>query len=439
MRYIIWFPWSPYSRWRAKREGRLDGEVGTDHVLYESRLLNFGEQEAGRIAQEWEGLDKGLKGEYCTARARWRAAQEELETAKQDRETASKDHEEARKKEEPILGRHSLKTWIYIPLMIILGLAEFPLNAIAFRTAGEPELMTYMMTLSLALVLPLSAHFLGVFLRHAALTKREYALTGLAILIPLAAIAGVAYVRDKYIEEAQKVLGIQLDPTTVVLIFVAINLLIFLVGVLASYFAHDPQVVEQSKRLKETFKRLRQACARLAGTRKVFSQAEQRYHAITAMRQNAFDEKKHQVGEINDIVQELIAVYRHRYARTARLAQQTAAFGLMPKIEIPEAFHQLDWECAQVSEDGEPVAEVSQEPVAALESLSDARREEGGSPTSASPSEPVPEEVSNLQSQILSSQAPAAAPEPVSEMPQPEIETPRGITPRLYEEKERVK
>jgi hypothetical protein len=52
MRFIIWFPWFPYSRWRAKREGRLDGEVGTDHALYESRLLNFGQQKAGRIAQE---------------------------------------------------------------------------------------------------------------------------------------------------------------------------------------------------------------------------------------------------------------------------------------------------------------------------------------------------------------------------------------------------
>jgi hypothetical protein len=234
MRFIIWFPWSPYSRWRAKREGRLDGGVSTDHNLYEARLLNFGEQEAGRIAQEWEDMDKRLKSEYCTTKARCVVTQEELRSAKEEMRKASQEYEPARKKLEEILGRHHMKKPVYILLMLFLALAEFPLNAIAFRTTGEPEVTTYIMTGTLAVALPLCAHFLGVFLRFQKHTKREYALIILNILLPVGAIAGVAYFRDKYIGEMQKVLGIEMDATTVALIFVAINLVIYLVAVLVS-------------------------------------------------------------------------------------------------------------------------------------------------------------------------------------------------------------
>ncbi|MBI3950435.1 MAG: hypothetical protein HY314_08285 [Acidobacteria bacterium] len=171
---------------------------------------------------------------------------------------------------------------------MILALAEFPLNAVAFRTAGAPELMTYVMTSTLALVLPLCAHFLGVFLRHQTFSKREYALISLNIVLPVGAIAGVAYFRDKYIGEVQKVLGIEMDAMMVALIFIVINLVIYLGAVLASYFAHDPEIAKCKEKLREASKRLRQARAQLAAAQRVFSQAEQRYNAITAMRQNAF-------------------------------------------------------------------------------------------------------------------------------------------------------
>jgi hypothetical protein len=75
----------------------------------------------------------------------------------------------------------------------------------------------------------------------------------------------------------------------------------------------------------------------------------------------------------------------------------------MPKIEVPETFHQLDWKCVQVSEEIEPVPEVAQEE----------GRRALQSPTSSSPPEPVPE------------------------VPQQEEEAALKMIPQMYQEKER--
>jgi hypothetical protein len=187
-------------------------------------------------------------------------------------------------------------------------------------------------------------------------------------------------------------------------------------------------VARCKERLREASNRLRQAQVRLAGAQKVFGQAEQRYNAITALRQNAFDEKKHKVGEMNDIVQELISVYRHGYARAARMTEQPASFGPMPKIEVPETFHQLDWKCVQVSEEIEPVSEVAQEE----------GRRALQSPTSSSPSEPASGGGPRHPPDVLQSPTSSSPSEPVPEVPQQEEEAALKMTPQLYQEKEKV-
>jgi hypothetical protein len=58
-----------------------------------------------------------------------------------------------------------ISTRVYVAAIVAIMLAEFPLNAIAFRLFGEAEVLTWVMTAGLAVMLVVCAHGLGTFLR----------------------------------------------------------------------------------------------------------------------------------------------------------------------------------------------------------------------------------------------------------------------------------
>ncbi|HXF73353.1 MAG TPA: hypothetical protein VNO79_12180, partial [Actinomycetota bacterium] len=132
--------------------------------------------------------------------------------------------------------RAGIHPWLYRLAILAIIAGEFPLNAVAFRLFGEPDLLTAVMTLGLAVVLVGLAHAAGGLLARERPTSRDRFLLWCAAGLPLAAILAVAAIRGVYLEEVAGAhgLGRWLDAAS----FAAINATIFGGAVLLSYLRH---------------------------------------------------------------------------------------------------------------------------------------------------------------------------------------------------------
>src|SRR5947209_19931113 len=72
----------------------------------------------------------------------------------------------------------------YLMFMMAILIGEFPLNAIAFRRFGEAEVLTYVMTLVLAVSLGGSATVLGIILLLDRPSKLQLLLLSVCVVAP---------------------------------------------------------------------------------------------------------------------------------------------------------------------------------------------------------------------------------------------------------------
>ena len=126
--------------------------------------------------------------------------------------------------------------WIVV---LLLAIGEFPLNVVVFRMFGEPELMTYVMSMTLSLTLPIIGVFLGLQIRTLVPPKIA---TGIMIALApatvLGALTALSFIRNMYVTlHAEHKLGS--GSGNMVYAMFAINLLIFMGAYMVSFFAHD--------------------------------------------------------------------------------------------------------------------------------------------------------------------------------------------------------
>ncbi len=130
---------------------------------------------------------------------------------------------------------HFKSTIAYMLLLIGIGICELPLNLQIFQKFGEAFFITIIMAGSLAIAIPLLAHFTGVFIKQRK-EKRDY--TMFAILC--VAIFGVFNFGISIFRANALAENISKDPDQLsVIIFTCLNLILFIIGVLAAYFRHD--------------------------------------------------------------------------------------------------------------------------------------------------------------------------------------------------------
>src|SRR5207247_9711260 len=166
----------------------------------------------------------------------------------------------------------------YLMFMLAILVGEFPLNAIAFRLFGEAEVLTYVMTLVLAVSLVGCAHVLGIFLSLEKPTIVQRVLLAVCIVAPLGAIFAIALVREAYVIELGHT---GLSPRAVTATFILINLLIYSIATVLSYLTHDP-VIQQ---VRLTDAPLRQVKRQLARTQRRKEKLEIRLQYVVAWRQ----------------------------------------------------------------------------------------------------------------------------------------------------------
>ena len=94
---------------------------------------------------------------------------------------------------------HGIGAVLYWPLIALIVIGEIPLNAFAFRLFHEPDVLTYAMTVTVAVGLVLLAHGLGMFLSRPERNRVERILVGVFVALPTAAIAVISLVRYDYL------------------------------------------------------------------------------------------------------------------------------------------------------------------------------------------------------------------------------------------------
>ena len=208
--------------------------------VYAQKLTDLAENEEATYTKELDALTQKRTAEI-----------NEIDRAYQDREhdlaekvhTAEREYREVRQDLQDIQSKtgrnhpliHFKSGILYFLLLLGIGLAEVPLNLQVFQKFGEAFFITMIMASSLAIAIPVLAHFTGVFVKQRK-EKKEY--TYFAILcIAVFAIFnfGVSIFRTAVLAEAMG----QAPNDLNIVIFTCLNLILFIIGVLAAYFRHD--------------------------------------------------------------------------------------------------------------------------------------------------------------------------------------------------------
>ncbi len=264
------------------------------------------------------------------------ASRDELARASTRAEAVTSRDEWAASSQEPTgprIGRVA-----YAVLITLILVAEFPLNAIAFRLFGESEVLTWVMTAGLAATLILCAHGLGAFLRvpHPTMADRRWIIV--LLVLPTLAIVGIAVIRERYLSVAAEAGGFDaLGPVVGSVLFLVINLLIYAGATMLSYLAHAPGSRADRSRASSYDRELQEAKTRQA---QVEARAEAGIGAAAAARRASEEARRVAAAhaeEIRSYYEQLMAIYCTANLRARRSPEVPVVLREHPAIEIPPA------------------------------------------------------------------------------------------------------
>jgi hypothetical protein len=267
-------------------------------------ILARGQEQSERVLARWRDQDQRLEAELDDLTQRAAEAETRLAEAERQRDAAQADHERRTEEDDERLGRlqtqleelpaseipaiepdelerqapltlvapitggaqseaepvhteraferhgsptsteaswHGIRPVLYWPLIALIVIGEIPLNAFAFRLFHEPDVLTYAMTVTVAVGLVLLAHGLGLFLSRPERNRVERILVGVFVALPTAAIAVISLVRNDYLVDVGGDIGI--GPVLGTVAFGLINLLVFGAAAGLSFLRHDPRTV----------------------------------------------------------------------------------------------------------------------------------------------------------------------------------------------------
>lgn len=218
-------------------------------------LDDLHEKNYNPIAQELNELSEGkIKEQLVEAESEKQRKLEELSTNHLDLvkdientpyfQITKKRFEKMNKRWEEVSNKHKREElniqlkpyWAYILLLFGIGVAEFPLNNQVFVSFRETPLLTLIMASVLVITLPFLAHASGKILKQI----KERGIYPVIFIVLVLTVTTISYftalLRTHYLGE----LGVPeeqllLDRWT----FFTIGIILFMVGTVASFFAHD--------------------------------------------------------------------------------------------------------------------------------------------------------------------------------------------------------
>ncbi len=228
---------------------------------------------------------------------------------------------------------------MYAVAIVAILIAEFPLNAIAFRLFGEAEVLTWVMTASLAFTLVLCAHGLGTFLRvaHPSMVERRWIIV--LVALPVLVIVAIALIRARYLSVEATVTGFDvLSPMVGSLAFLVINLLVYTGATMLSFLAHGPRTTGKKEAVGETQtakRELGSAQQRLTdATRRARTREEELTHADVAF-EEAVRVHRARAREVVAYYRGLMTAYCAANLRARGTPDVPPVLRDLPAIDVP--------------------------------------------------------------------------------------------------------
>lgn len=324
----------------------------TDAASFENEILKAGDDDLADYAVTWSDKDRELKHAYCSSKMLLAQAETALKSDKDDFEAAKKEFDEAEDQFEALKqpAMSEKVEWFWISF---LAITEFFFNYIIFSIVGAENWETYLIAAGISIALPMSAKYLGFLLKKSMKSDTEKIMIIVMALTPLLVFVCIGILRSALFqsawadEETQPTIG----PWSASLIFMTINLFIFVVGVVISYMAgHDDP--ENYKTLKV---RMERAKARFNKESKDYKESSQTYQKSRILferakhkRKEEFDHIVSMAEDIRRIAYHLISIYRDANigARTSGITPPCFKQPI-PQLEIPKQLkpEALDWDC----------------------------------------------------------------------------------------------
>lgn len=185
------------------------------------------------------------------------------------------------------LGREELHIqfkpfWLYVILITAIGFAEIPLNYQVFVSFRETPLLTLIMALVLVISLPFLSHSSGKFLKQGKEKHTYYYLLAVAVILIIVVSYFTAVLRMQYLSTKGVAADhLETDKWT----FFVIGLVLYFVGFVASYFAHD-ESIEFTEVLK-----------RYNDLKKHFTEIQTKNHKQITSEKQHFTNEKQQVQD----------------------------------------------------------------------------------------------------------------------------------------------
>jgi hypothetical protein len=356
---------------QARRDGRRDGLRGIPAAhgsMTPPALVRIAQRATEELAQ----LSRVVIAEEVRQRQTLSSTERERRSDEDEVERAALAVTEAGRRSEASVERRDaivpgergprVSGVVYLLGIVAILIAEFPLNAIAFRLFGEAEVLTWVMTASLAVTLVLCAHGLGTFLRqaHPSLAERRWIIV--LVALPILAIAAIAVIRARYLSYEAEITGFDaLGPMVGGSVFLVINLLVYTGATMLSYLAHAPRDVAAERvetAAVEADRELELAQRRLAEASRRVGDHEERSSNVTIAAEESVRVAAARADEVIAYHRGLMATYCTANLRARKDADVVEAFEHLPEICVPGVLGELGRAGGGTTGNGKPSAET---------------------------------------------------------------------------------
>ncbi len=340
-----WKFW-PFLKEEKPKEPKTDQEI---EAQYERELNQSGEQQISKIAEDWKESDYKLKPDYCEALKRYTIAYNTLAEEKGEMNESLAEYKVAKEKfnrfEPPSIKAGWMMFWL-----ITIGISEFFINSLVLQILGQGKLETYIAAFSMCVIIPLGAHFFGKSLQQTSKSVSDKFWLILTPIIILMLLAGLSYLRSKYFEGigVSKLLGIEISSTEVTIVFIIINVALFVVAAVIAHEGTHPQhkaYSQAAKRFKVALKEFEKDEGDVKIAVKELNISEKDLEQKKHRRAKTHEKLKEEAITIKESSEWLISAYRS--TNLANRSDVPKCYNNKePRVpEIPQSLIDIDWHC----------------------------------------------------------------------------------------------
>lgn len=342
-----------YSIWPFKSQVPVQpADTEIELAPYVREILRAADDDLTDFAVEWSDRDIKLKTEYCQKLVKLHHAARELKAEEKDFELAKREFDEAEDQfeamKQPAFSKTAELAWI-----LFLAFGEYFLNYLIFTTLGADDLDTHIIAGVISAAVPLSAMYFGFLLRKQNKDVFERFLAIVMAVAPLIVFAGISVIRASMFSVAWEDMESRPDisPYTMSIIFISLNVFIFLLGTVISYYSShaDP---ETYRTLKMRMMRARQRFQKEASDHEQssvqYENARIDFEKIKHYRKETFDEIVARANDLIQIARLYVSIYQDSNIGERKSGTIPPCFRLpIPILQLPPALRPdaLDWNC----------------------------------------------------------------------------------------------